>query len=276
MKHLFAVTSAVAAILCLSPSAYAQETVHYRATAFVTIAPEKQAAALDFVRTAGVKLAQENIKAGRITSWALLRTAYAGIGTDYNYIQVTNFDGPPAPELSPEARDQMYRRVIGMSYDDYQKKLTSFLVSGNSVLSRVEASVQGQPIAVGNLVGISRWKISPGRGTDYGDFIKTQAQPMVTEGVKEGVFQSWSATRAIFPAGDDVSYDATTSNIYKDMAQVLSPPLANPNQGAPAAFAKVFPNKSYTAYVQEGQGLRRLVRRELWRVVAVAGPAARS
>jgi hypothetical protein len=275
MKRLFAIASAVAAILCTYSIAGAQEKIHYRTTTFVMIPPEKQAAALDLVRTAGVKLAQENINAGRITSWSLLRTAYTGVGTDYNYIQVTTFDGQPAPELSPEARDQMYRKVIGMSYQDYQKKLTSFLVSGDSVLSRIEASVEGQPVALGNLVSVSRWKISSGRGTDYGNFIKTEVQPLIAEGVKEGVFQSWSASRAIFPFGDDVAYDATTSNVYKDMAQVLAPPLANPNQGAPASFAKISPNKSYTAYVQEGQGLRRLVRRELWRVVAVAGPAAR-
>lgn len=98
---------------------------------------------------------------------------------------------------------------------------------------------------------------------------------MNAEGVKEGVFQSWSATRVVFPSGDDVSYDATTSSVYKDMAQVLSPPLANPNQGAPAAFVKIFPDKSYSAFLDEGRQLRHLVRQELWRVVAAAGPAAR-
>ena len=275
MKHLFAMTSAVALVLCLAESANAQEKIHYRASTFVMIPPEKQAAALDFVRTVGVKLAQENINAGRITSWSLMRTAYAGVGTNYNYVQVTTFDGPPSPELSPDARDQMYRRVIGMSYQDYQKKLTSYLVSGDSVLSRIEASAGTQPVAVGNLVSVSRWKVSSGRANDYGDFVKAEVLPLDAEGVKEGVFQSWSASRTIFPSGDDVPYDATTSSVYKDMAQVLAPPSANPNQGAPAAFAKIFPNKSYTAYVQEGQGLRRLVRRELWRVVAVAGPTAR-
>ncbi|HET7084851.1 MAG TPA: hypothetical protein VFI23_08780 [Rhizomicrobium sp.] len=275
MKRLLAIASAAAALLCTNLSVHAQEKVHYRTATFVTIAPDKQAEALDFVRTVGIKLAQENINSGRLTSWSLLRTAYAGVGTDYNFIQVTTFDGPPAPELSPEARDQMYRRVIGMSYQDYQKKLTSFLTSGNSVLSRIEASVDGPPAAVGSLVRVSRWKITAGRGTDYANYIKTKVQPLNAEGVKEGVFQSWSASRAIFPSGDDVSYDATTSNIYKDMAQVLSPPPANPNQGAPAAFAKIFPDKSYAAFVDEGRQLRHLVRAELWRVVAVAGPAAR-
>jgi hypothetical protein len=239
------------------------------------IAPDKQAAALDFVRTVGVKIAQENINSGRIASWSLLRTVYAGVGTEYNYVQVTNFDGPPPAELSPEARDQMYRKATGMNYQDYEKKLTSFLTSGNSVLSRIEATVEGQPPAVGSYVRVLRWKLTQGRGTDYANYIKTLAQPLDAEGVKEGVFQSWSATRAVFPAGDDVAYDATTSNVYKDMAQVLSQGPANPNQGAPAAFAKIFPDKSYTAFVDEGRQLRHLVRQELWRVVAAAGPAAR-
>ncbi len=230
---------------------------------------------MDFVRTVGVKLAQENINTGRSASWSLLRTAYAGLGTEYNYIQVTNFDGPPPPELSPEARDQLYRKAIGMSYQDYEKKLTGFFTSATSVLSRIEATVEGQPPTVGSFIRVVRWKLTPGRGADYANYIKTKAQPLNAEGVKEGVFQSWSATRAIFPSGDDVAYDATTSSVYKDMAQVLSPAPANPNQGAPAAFAKIFPDKSYAGFVDEGRQLRHQVRQELWRVVAAAGPAAR-
>jgi len=275
MKHLFAIASAVTAILCSHASAYAQEKIQYRSTTFVRIAPEKQAAALDFVRTVGAKLAQESINSGRMASWSLLRTVYAGVGTEYNYVQVTNFDGPPPADLSPEARDQVYRKATGMSYQDYQKKLQSFVTSANSVLSRIEATADGPSPAVGSYVRVVRWKITPGHGADYANYIKKKAQPLNAEGVKEGVFQSWSATRAVFPAGEDVAYDASTSNIYKDMAQVLSPPPANPNQGAPAAFAKIFPDQSYTAFVDEGRQLRHQVRQELWRVVAAAGPAAR-
>jgi len=271
MKRLLAIASAVTAILCTP--ATAQEKVHYRATTFVSIAPEKQAAALDFVRTAGVKLAQENINSGRIASWSLLRTVYAGTG--YNFVQVTNYDGPPPADLSPEARDQLYRKATGMSYQDYQKKLESFVTApANSVLSRIEAGANG-PVGVGDYVRVLRWKITPGRGTDYGNYITKKAQPMNAEGVKQGVFQTWSATRAIFPAGDDAAFDATTSNTYKDMAQVLNPGPANPNQGASAAFVKIFPDQSYGAFVDEGRQLRHLVRQELLRVVAAAGPAAR-
>ena len=274
MKRLIAIASAAAAILCMNAAAQGQEKIRYRSTTFVMIAPEKQAAALDFARTAGVKLAQENISAGRMASWSLLRTVYAGVGAQYNYVQVINFDGPPPADLSPEARDQLYRKATGMSYQDYEKKLTGFLTSGNSVFSRIEASVDGAPPAVGSYIRVSRWKLTQGRGADYGNYIKTLAQPLDAEGVKEGVFQSWSAARVIFPSGDDVAYDASTSNVYNDMAQLLSPGPANPNQGAPAAFAKIFPDKSYTAFVDEGRQLRHLVRQDLLRVVAAAGPAA--
>ncbi len=275
MKRLLVIASAVAAMLCTGSIANAQEKTRYRATTFVSIAPEKQAAALEFVRTVGVKLAQENINAGRMASWSLLRTVYAGVGTEYNFIQVTNYDGPPPADLSPDARDQMYRKATGMSYQDYQKKLTSFVTTGNSVLARIEATADGAAPAVGSFVRVVRWKIASGRAADYGDYIKNKAQAMNTQGIKEGVFQSWSATRVLFPSGDDVSYDATTSNIYKDMAQLLPPAPANPNQGAAAAFAKIFPDKSYTAFVDEGRQLRRMVRQELWRVAVMAGPAAR-
>jgi hypothetical protein len=274
MNRILAITTAIAVTLCISPEVQAQEKVRYRATTFVSIPPDKAAAALDFVRAVGTKLAQESINTGRSASWSLLRTAYAGDGTDYNFIQVTNYDGPPPADLSNEARDQMFHRVIGMSYADYQKKLQSFVTSTNSVFSRIEASVDGPAPAVGNLVQVTRVKITPGRTADYTAWIKTKAQPLNAEGVKQGVFQSWSATRAIFPSGDDVTYDATTSSIYKDMAQAVDPGPANPNQGASGAYVKIFPDKSYSAFVEEGRLLRHVVKRELWRVVAVAGPAA--
>jgi len=274
MKRLFAIVSAAAAILSVCSSAHAQEKVHYRATTFVMIPPDKQAAALELIRTAGVKLAQENINAGREVSWSMLRTVYSGVGAPYNFIQVINYDGPPPADLSPEARDKMVRKATGMSFEDYQKKLLSTATSINSVLSRVEESVPASSPGVGGYVRVLRWKLTPGREADYTNYIKTQTS-VVEEGVKQGVFQSWSAARTVFPVGDNVAYDATTSFIYKDVAQVLSPPPANPNQGAPASFAKVFPDKSYSAYVDEGRQLRHLVRQELWRVVASAGPAAR-
>jgi hypothetical protein len=274
MKRHIAIVSAVAAILFTSLTAGAQEKVHYRSTTFVMIPPEKQVAALDFVRTTGVKLAQENINAGREASWSFLRTVYAGIGAPYNFVQVVNYDGLLPADLSPEARDQMYRKATGMSFEDYQKKLLSFATSVNSVLSRVDASVAGLPLAVGNYIRVLRWKLITGREADYTNYIKTQTQPLDAEGVKEGVFQSWSAARTVFPAGENVAYDATTSFVYNDMAQVLPPPAANPNQGAPASFAKIFPDKSYAAYVDEGRQLRHLVRQDLLRVVAATGPAA--
>ena len=274
MNRISAITAAFAATFCIATGVQAQEKVHYRSTTFLTVAPDKAAAATDFARTVVAKLAQENISAGRSTSWSLLRTAYAGDGTNYNFIQVINFDGPPAAELSTEARDQLYKKATGMSYQDYQKKTSTFFVStGNSVLSRIEASAGSAPVAVGSLVEVTRWKISPGRAADYATYIKTKAQPLNAEGVKRGVFQSWSASRAIFPSGDDVAYDATTSNIFKDMAQVLDPGPGNPNQGAAGAYVQIFPDKTYSAFVEEGRLLRHSVKRELWRVVAVAGPA---
>lgn len=108
---------------------------------------------MEFVRTVGVKLAQENINSDRIASWSLLRTVYAGIGTEYNFIQVTNYNGPPPADLSPDARDQMYRKTIGMSYQDYQKTLTGFLTTGNSVLARIEATVDGRPLRLEAIFG---------------------------------------------------------------------------------------------------------------------------
>ena len=204
-----------------------------------------------------------------------MHSVYAGVGAEYNYIQVINYDGAPPADQTPEARDQMYRKATGMAYSDFQKKLASFTTSSSSVFSRIDATVQGPPPAVGNYIRVVRWKVTTGRDADYTNYIKKMTQPMVADGAKQGVFLSWSATRVIFPSGEDVPFDATTSFTYKDMASVVPSTPAVPGQGAPASFAKVFPDQTYSSYVDEGRQLRHQVRQELLRVVAATGPAAR-
>jgi hypothetical protein len=281
MKRIFAFPLAGAVVLFgtltglfqLSQAQSAQQ-ITYRAATFVKIAPEKEAAALEFARGAGVKLTQEAVNSGRMASFSLWRTAFAGVGTDYNYIQVIEYNGPPPADLSPEARDQMYRKATGMSFQEYQQKLLSFGTPVGSTLSRIEAAVPGPAPAIGSYVQVIRWKITPQRGADYANYIQKKLQPLNALGAKEGRYLSWSASRSIFPGGNEAPYDATTSFIYKDLASILPATPGSADQ-AQVAFAKVFPGQNYSGYIDEGRQLRQTVRTELWRLVAATGPASR-
>lgn len=276
MNRIHSLLAAGLCLLLCTAAVFSQQSgkVNYRAATYIKIAPEKEPAMQEFLKTSGMKLIQEEINSGRFASWGLLRIAYSGIpAADYNYLQAINYDGAPPALLSPTARDQMYRKATGMSYQEYEQKLMSFGAPVGTVLSRIEADAPGGQIAEGNYVRTIRWKITSQRGADYGNYIQKMMQPLNVEGMKEGQFLGWSATRTMYPAGEDASYDATTSFTYKDLAAAL--PITAPSpDGGQVAFAKVFPGQSYTTFVDQGRAIRRAVRTDLWRVVAVAGAGA--
>lgn len=271
MKRLFVLTLAATAFLFGTGAAFAQQKVNYRASTYVKIAPDKEEAATEFLKTNGMKLIQELISSRRLASFAYLRIAYSGVpAADYNYVQAISYDGAPPEAMNLAARDQLYRKATGMSYAEYQQKLASFRSVVGTVLSRVEADAPGSQLAEGNYIQTVRWKITPTRGADYGNYLQKMLLPLNSQAVKDGRLVGWNATRTSYPAGSDAAYDATTVAFYKDLASALPTTPASPDQGQ-MNFAKAFPGQSFTTFVDEGRALRRAVRVDLWRVVAVAG-----
>jgi hypothetical protein len=273
MKTVFVLPALGFAMLISTATGFAQQSqqVNYRGTTFLKIAPDKEANMQEFLKTTGMKLIQEEINSGRFASWTMLRITYSGVpAADYNYLQAIEYDGAPPEPLSPAARDAMFRKATGMSFQEYQQKLMSFALVDGSVLSRIEADAPGSKIAEGNYIQTIRWKITPERGADYGNYIQKMIQPLNVQAMKDGRMLGWSAARTVYPGGGDAAYDATTSFTFKDLAAALPTSAPSPD-AAQMGFGKVFPGQNYTAFVDQGRAIRRVVRTDLWRVVAVAG-----
>jgi hypothetical protein len=273
MKPVFVLPVLGFALLIGTATGLAQQSqkINYRATAFIKIAPEKEAPMQAFLKTTGMKLIQEEINSGRFASWTMLRITYAGVpAADYNYLQAVEYDGAPPDPLSPAARDAMFRKATGLSFQEYQEKLMSVGMVDGSVLSRIEADAPGSKIAEGNYIQTIRWKITPERGADYGSYMQKMMLPLNVQAMKDGRILGWSAARTVFPGGADAAYDATTSFTFKDLAAALPTTAPSPD-AAQMGFGKVFPGQNYTAFVDQGRAIRRVVRTDLWRVVAVSG-----
>ena len=89
MKRFPLLSFLVVAALLSTATAYAQQ-INYRTSAYIKIAPDKEAAALEFARTTGTKLIRELMNSGQstISAIALQRLVYTGVpALDYNYIQ---------------------------------------------------------------------------------------------------------------------------------------------------------------------------------------------
>jgi hypothetical protein len=257
------------ALLLVAVVGWAQQSEHinYRITNYFSVAPEKVATMLQESRTTERKLMQERIASGEnITSWDLLREAYRGVpANSYNYAISVTFDGAPqAPNVAK--RDELYRKVTGMSFQEYTQKLNSLRTNVGSVLYRVEAATPGSQAKDGNYLAVTRWKITAGRGGDYGKYVTDMLLPLNSLAVKEGRSLGWSAARVVSPGGAEAAFNAVLSNTVKDQAAALPTTAPSPEVGQ-TRFAQVFPKQNFAAFVEQGDALRSLVRTELFEVM---------
>ena len=276
MKRPLPLLAAGLALLLGSAAALAQQPqrINYRITNYFNVAPDKVGAMLDEARSSGRKLMQDRIASGEnITSWVLLRTAFRGVtpAINYNYAISISFDGAPqTPNVT--TRDQLYRKSTGVSFQDYNQKVNALRTNVGSVLYRVEAATPGAQTKDGNYINVTRWKITQGRGGDYGNYVQNMLLPLNSAAVKEGRSLGWSASRVVSPGGGNAPFNAVLSNTVKDLAAALPTTAPAPNQGQ-TNFLKVFPGQSFSAFNDLGQALRTLVRTEMFEVmVAVERP----
>jgi hypothetical protein len=246
------------------------QRINYQVSNYFNVAPDKVAAMLDEARTTGRKLMQERISSGEnIISWLVWRTAFRGVtpAIPYNYGITINFDGAPqTPNVT--ARDQVYRKATGMSFQEYTQKVNALRTNVGSVLYRVEAMAPGTEFKEGNYVAVTRWKITQGRGGDYGNYVTNMLLPLNSQEVKEGRSMGWTATRVVSPGGGNAPFNAVLANTVKDIAAALPTSAPSP-ETAQTRFTQVFPKQNYSAFVNQGQALRTLVRTELLEYMVV-------
>ena len=251
------------AVLLSTATAVAQQAprINYRITNYYNVSPDKVAAMLDEAKTTGRKVMQARMSAGEnITSWYLSRLAFRGEpAADYNYTISITFDGGPQAATNVAARDQLYRGATGMSFQDYNQKVGSLRTNVGSRLYRIEAAAQGSSVKEGNYVAASAWKIAQGRGADYGNYVQNMLLPLNSQAVKEGRSNAWVALRLVSPGGGSSPFDAVINNTVKDLAAALPTTPNSPELGQ-TRFTQVFPKLNFSAFVEQGQALRTLVR----------------
>jgi hypothetical protein len=275
--HIFRAVALSLFLLSAVVLAQQPQGINYRITNYFRVAPEKTAAMLEEARTTERKLMQERIASGEnITSWVLQRDAYRGIPANtYNYAISVTFDGAPQTPNAAK-RDEVYRKATGMSFQDYTQKLNTLRTNVGSVLYRVEAATPGAQVKEGNYIAVTRWKITPGRGGDYGNYVTNMLLPLNAAAVKEGRSIFWSAARVVSPGGAEAPFNAVLANTVKDLAAALPTSAPSPDV-AQTRFAQVFPKQNFAGFVEQGQSLRTLVRSDLFEVmVAVERQATTS
>jgi len=268
MKRFTLLSTIALTTLSFAATAEAQQKTNYRVSTYLKISPDKEAAALEFARTNGTKLIREMMNAGKtpLTAIALQKIVYTGVpALDYNYIQTNTYEGAPQ-EPNIGALDPIYRKATGMSMQEYGQKLAAIATVVGTMVYRVEAAVPASQNAEGNYIQVVRWKITPQRGADYGNYMQKMQLPLNAQAMRDGRIVGWSTARVVYPGGADAPFDAYTATTMKDLSAALPTSAGNPDQGQ-LNFAKVFPGQNFTAFVDEGRALRRAIRSDLVRVM---------
>ena len=274
MKNSTIVISAASALMLLSGNTLAQaQTMDWEKQTYLTaigikVLPGQEAAIAEHYKTgAGAKVVQARLKANpNGLRWTLLRNVYAGDpAADANYLIASVSKGAPA-EPDQAQNDKVARESAGISYADYMQKIRSMSVPLGNTLSHMHHATEGYGPVEGDYVVVRRLKALDNQRQNMLDLARDMQFPLAQERLKEGANKGWSFSHLAFPTGDSTTYDATEVRVFKDLASAVSGSGGGGN-GAAMRFAKVFPGKSYTGYVDALRASSKVVRTDLYRVV---------
>ena len=261
------------ATLFASTLAYAQQATpqRYGQALYLHVPQDKDAQFVEFYKTgAGMKAARARMKAdANITGISVRRVVYANPIPRANFVILTSRNGAPV-DADPAKRDEVYRVATGMNYAGYlAQALTMSEVTGQT-LTHLHDSTNPQ-LSEGDVIVARRLKTAEGKNTDLSALMRTIRLPIMTERVTAGAMKGWAFSHLALAGGSALPYDATETRMYKDIASAVGGAAAN-NSGAMTLFTKMFPDKSYTRYLDDAREFAKLVRTETYRVVVAFRP----
>lgn len=244
----------------------------YRTVLALKTLPAQASALAEFYKTGpGAKTIQARLKTNpKLSSWALLRNVYPGdSGVEVDHlISVTSTGAPSEP--NQEMNQKVAQEAAGMSYADYMGKVRAMTDQVGQTLSHVHHTALAAPLAEGDYVVVRRLKYHERQRQTALDLVRDVMFPLVEAQVNSGgSLKGWSYSHLAFPMGEALPYDAAESRVYKDLASAVSGSTGGTGSAAANRFAKKFPEKSYTAYIDSLRASSKIVRTDVYRVVAV-------
>lgn len=266
MRHL------TFALLAGALTAQAQQPTgpqRYLTTISVQVAPDKVAAFTDHYKTgAGAKTIKARLKANpEAQRWTLLQAVYSGDPAPRANFILSFVNVGATADPDPAKRDAMYREAAGVTYADYMKNVRTMSETVGTTISHIHDTTDGYSLAEGDYIVRRRLKVAEGKTQDLNNLMRNTRLKLTNDRVKDGNIKGWSFSHLSFPTGSALPWDATEVFVHKDLAGAL----AGPGQGGgPAAgrYLKLFPNGNYARFIEDVRETSKIVRTDLYRVVA--------
>jgi hypothetical protein len=258
----------ISTITCVALAALATATAQpqpvpvYSTSTFYHVEDGKAQAFVEFTRTHTKKLQEALMKEDPALRATILTSVMYGGNPQPRANYVLSFITEGAP-IGRAKLDAAARKVLGMSYADYLTKASAYRTRVGQVLSVQMASAGTENAAEGDIIGYDYMKIADGQASEYFAMERNDFQPIHEQRIKKGGMKRWSLWSVRVPGGDDRHYDATTTQVYKDLESALAPARFE------ALAREVAPNKGFAATAERARTTRRRVRSELRRVIWV-------
>jgi len=259
--------------MCAASAALAQTAPpQYYGVTYIKTLPGKAEAYRTFLETDAAKLFQVGVDEGNVDAIYMLRlTAPYVTGSDYDYIQVVWYKGPPSLDVTP--RSVWDARAKKAGFASYQAFLDKRNTLANAVRSAWRTSyARLGDVHVGNYLRTYNIEVDPEFRQDELTFLETYTMALAKQRMTEGHEVGWGVGRPAAAAGSDAEagFSFTVSDVLKDSATLM----AGPGTLTEEAFKKALPGKSFLDYEAEVTRLnahRKNVTTRIAEVVVLAG-----
>jgi hypothetical protein len=218
----------------------------------------------EILRTDLKKIMQERMnQTPSLIYWAAAAPVYSGVSPEGRMVNlVTVFAGPP-PVQTADAYNAAAKKALGISYDEWLKKVNPLRTAAGNELYRGIAMAPGQP--EGEYQTVIQYKSAEGKFAANRDLLTNWLQPSMVDSMQRGSGRTgWSAWGLRSPTGENIRYDHVVVHRYKDLAAAV----AAGGGMDPVQFQNVHPGKSYTEYIDRVRNDRKIARSQIERIIA--------
>jgi hypothetical protein len=206
------------------------------------------------------KVHQNRLDNDMIYAWYLLQKNFPGTNDEYDFATVTVF--PTVGAITNQYPESLFKGT-----DD------EIIGKTASIRDVVKVEVYDTPIIleVMNLphyLNMEFMKVEQGNDNAYLTVEEEIWKPGHAELKKQGLKETWSVYRQLYPGGYGGEYNYVVVNGFKDMKKVNSEPA----EGWAEMFSKIHPDMDIAQAEKRTFDSRVLIRTELWQMLDKVAP----
>ena len=230
---------------------------------FMKVDPADNTKYLEVEQNIWKPLHEERIEQGIIVGWFLYAVDFSGSGDEYNYVVINLYDD--ADNLENPWNAEIPQTVLPeIPVDEILKRTRETRENVKTELFYSIATAPDIPLEVpARYLQVNYMRVDPGQQSAYERIESDIWLPMHNELIETGRTIGWGLWKSLFPRGAGRPYQYLTLNTFSEFSFIFDLDFSIP-------FQKVHPGDDFAEISSATQGLRTVIRTELWDLVDYA------